>query len=77
MEQPYYLGSYYQPLFDLMNQHHSLLLTETEMADVIEVVRNMDAATAQPPSAPSGEEDEMRWLKQWSGNKNCSYNGSS
>jgi len=37
-----YPGSSYQPLFDLMHQEHGLTLLESEMNDIIHVVREME-----------------------------------
>lgn len=38
-----YPGKSYQPLFDYMSKEHNLTLLESEMQDIIEIVRGMDS----------------------------------
>jgi hypothetical protein len=54
MENKTYPGSYYQPLFDLLNQEHGITPLESEMADIIVVVEKMRGA-----NAPTG----LRWVR--------------
>lgn len=42
-------GEYYQPLFDLLHNEHGLLPLETDMADIIDVVKKM----ISPPTSLS------------------------
>ena len=54
-------NSYYQPLFDLLNQEHGLLPLETEMRDIVEVVNKMQAAHA--PAVPVSDAVEFaEWI---------------
>ena len=34
-------GDYYQPLFDHMHEHHDLILLQTEMDEIIDVVNDL------------------------------------
>lgn len=52
MENNNYPGSYYQPLFDLLNQEHGITPLESEMTDIIEVVEKM-----------RGKQPGPRWVK--------------
>lgn len=52
MESKTYPGSYYQPLFDLLNQEHGITPLESEMTDIIVVVERM-----------RGNQPGPRWVK--------------
>jgi hypothetical protein len=49
--------SYYQPLFDLLEKEHGLFLLESEMSDIISVVRGMD----EPEPKQISKRDVLEW----------------
>ena len=63
-------NSYYQPLFDLLNQEHGLLPLETEMRDIVEVVNKMQAAHAPAEGGGMPTEDDLvtEVIARFSGN---------
>lgn len=55
-------GEYYQPLFDLLHNEHNLLPLETDMADIIDVVRKM---ITPAPTLSDKEAAENKLLKKY------------
>jgi hypothetical protein len=54
-----YPGAHYQPLFDHMQQEHGLTLLESEMTDIIDLVRKMEQPVKKTSTTLWGRHSEI------------------